>query len=192
MFGMARRDGVNGSILGRATRRAGTNALIRGRGGTTPIPAATHLATAGKRAECEKVPDLFHTAFHIHKKAPANRGFAGYERKCGLLSLGNQIVHFYGFLSTWCTVVSLIVEMTRMSSTRISSIMNSAIPDYRQTPDTPEQSEPSSSSRSDASTKSRLGYCIHSQSITHDLKRERSSSRLICVGRMPSSRHSMT
>lgn len=45
-----------------------------------------------------------------------------------LLLLSNRIVHFHSLSSTWCTVVSLTTEMIKVSSARINSLLNSAIP----------------------------------------------------------------
>ena len=47
------------------------------------------------------------------------------QNPIGLLPLSNQIVHFHGLLSTWCTAVPPFTGIRRFSGTQIELKMNS-------------------------------------------------------------------
>lgn len=43
------------------------------------------------------------------------------NRRKLLFPLSNQIVHFHGLSSTWCTAVSLLTEISRIFDARMNS-----------------------------------------------------------------------
>lgn len=57
--------------------------------------------------------------------AIGERGFCSGLFITHLLLLGNQIVHFHSLSSTWCTTVSPLTEISRISRARVELKLNS-------------------------------------------------------------------